>query len=180
MELLDIVDENGIPTGRSEERALVHRSGLLHRTAHLWLFRRRASGVQLLLQKRSDNKDSYPGCWDISSAGHIPAGQDWIPSALRELHEELGISARPEELIFCGVRHFSVDGNFHGEPFYDRQVSRVYAMERDLPEAAFALQPTEVQAVMWMDYEECVRSVNERRFPTCIFSEELRMLKSAF
>lgn len=180
MELLDIVDENGIPTGKSEERTFVHRNGLLHRTAHLWLFRRHISGVQLLLQKRSDNKDSYPGCWDISSAGHIPAGEDWLPSALRELHEELGVSARPEELIFCGVRRFSFDGDFHGEPFHDRQVSRVYAMERDLPEVAFTLQPTEVQAVRWMDYEECVRGVNERSFPSCIFPEELQMLKSAF
>jgi isopentenyldiphosphate isomerase len=29
--------------------------------------------LQVLLQKRSPDKDSYPGCLDISCAGHIPA-----------------------------------------------------------------------------------------------------------
>ena len=48
----------------------------------------------LLLQKRSENKDAFPGCYDISSAGHLPAGQDYLSSALRELEEELGIKAR--------------------------------------------------------------------------------------
>ena len=53
--------------------------------------------MELLLQKRSQQKDSYPGCYDISSAGHSPAGVDFIPSALRELKEELGLDARPVE-----------------------------------------------------------------------------------
>ena len=106
MELLDIVDENGIPTGAVIDRETAHREGIRHRTAHLWLLRRREGQVQVLLQKRSMEKDSYPGCYDISSAGHIPAGADFIPSALRELREELGLQARPEELILCGVRRF--------------------------------------------------------------------------
>ena len=55
-----------------------------HHTAHLWLLRRRPGRVQLLLQKRSLER-LLPGCYDISSAGHIPAGVDFIPSALREL-----------------------------------------------------------------------------------------------
>ncbi len=34
--------------------------GIRHRTAHVWIFRRRGGVVQILLQKRSDNKDSDP------------------------------------------------------------------------------------------------------------------------
>ena len=88
MELLDIVDEKGNPTGETVPREVAHREGIRHRTAHVWIFRRRGGVVQILLQKRSDNKDSDPGCYDISSAGHIPAGSDYIPSAVRELKEE--------------------------------------------------------------------------------------------
>ena len=91
MELLDIVDEKGNPTGETVPREVAHREGIRHRTAHVWIFRRRGGVVQILLQKRSDNKDSDPGCYDISSAGHIPAGRDYIPSAVRELKEELGV-----------------------------------------------------------------------------------------
>ena len=60
MELLDIVDEKGNPTGEVKERALIHREGLLHRTSHVWIARKnRKSGMDLLLQKRSAKKDSH-------------------------------------------------------------------------------------------------------------------------
>ena len=45
------------------------------------------------MQKRSADKDSFPGVYDVSSAGHLPAGEDFRKSAVRELKEELGISA---------------------------------------------------------------------------------------
>ena len=180
MELLDIVDENGIPTGAVIDRETAHREGIRHRTAHLWLLRRREGQVQVLLQKRSREKDSYPGCYDISSAGHIPAGVDFIPSALRELREELGLQARPEELILCGVRRFEYESVFHGRPFHDNQVSRVYALWRDVEPEALTLQKEEVERVDWMDYGRCVQGVSEGSFPNCIRMDELEMLKHAW
>ena len=74
MEILDVVDETGAPTGETVERAEAHREGVRHRTAHVWIARNRNGRIQLLLQKRCMQKDSFPGCYDISSAGHIPAG----------------------------------------------------------------------------------------------------------
>ena len=71
-ELLDIVDELGNPTGKVVEREIAHQKGIRHRTSHVWLVRKRNNKVQVLLQKRSHNKDSFPDCYDISSAGHIP------------------------------------------------------------------------------------------------------------
>ena len=106
MEILDIVDENGFPTGETVERKKAHTLGIRHRTSHVWIARIKDGKLQVLLQKRSDQKDSYPGCYDISSAGHIPAGVDFIPSALRELKEELGVDAAPEQLHLCGQRRF--------------------------------------------------------------------------
>ena len=41
MEILDIVDDNGIPTGKTVDRVTAHRKGIQHRTAHLWIARRR-------------------------------------------------------------------------------------------------------------------------------------------
>ena len=58
MELLDIVDENGIPTGRTIERTLAHATGAPHRTSHVWLLRKNPEGkTEILLQKRSTIKD---------------------------------------------------------------------------------------------------------------------------
>ena len=89
-EMLDLVNEQGDPIGRAVPRSEAHRLGLRHRTSHVWLVRRKNGVLEVLLQKRSDEKDSFPGCYDISSAGHIPAGQGFVDSALRELKEETG------------------------------------------------------------------------------------------
>lgn len=40
MELLDIVDENGKPTGETVERKIAHSEGIRHRTAHVWIVRK--------------------------------------------------------------------------------------------------------------------------------------------
>ncbi len=128
MELLDIVDEKGNPTGETVPREVAHREGIRHHTAHVWIFRRRGGVVQILLQKRSDSKDSDPGCYDISSAGHIPAGSDYIPSAVRELKEELGVDMNGDELIYCGQRRFRFERKFHGSMFCDNQVTNVYGL----------------------------------------------------
>lgn len=85
MEILDIVDERGVPTGETVERETAHARGIRHRTSHVWILRRRNQAVEVLLQKRSLQKDSHPGCYDISSAGHIPAGMGFVESAIREL-----------------------------------------------------------------------------------------------
>ena len=35
MEILDICDELGNPTGKTVEREIAHQQGILHRTAHV-------------------------------------------------------------------------------------------------------------------------------------------------
>ena len=75
MEIFDIVDEKGIPTGETIERTQAHEKGVRHRTAHIWIVREQDGKAQLLLQKRSAEKDSFPGRFDTSSAGHIQAGE---------------------------------------------------------------------------------------------------------
>lgn len=178
MEYLDIVDENGEPTGRVIDRETAHSEGIRHRTAHLWLLRKGPDGrLQILLQKRSYVKPSFPGCYDISSAGHIPAGDDYIPSALRELEEELGITAQADELIPCGIRSICVDRVFFGKDFHDRQVSKVFIMWKDIDESGFSLQKEEVDEVRWFDLDECIRAVNSNTLMHCIVPEELLMVQ---
>jgi len=177
MEILDIVDDDGYPTGATVEREKAHREGILHRTSHVWILRKKNHRIQILLQKRSENKDSYPGCYDISSAGHIPSGVDFKPSALRELKEELGYEAREEDLIDCGIRRFHFQAIFHGRLFLDNQVSRIYVLWLDLEPEQFVLQNDEVSEVKWFDFEECLKMVVENSFQHCIYIEELEMIK---
>jgi hypothetical protein len=61
------------------ERHLVHADGDYHGAVHVWIYVE--STGELLLQKRADRKDSWPGLWDISSAGHISAGDTSLITA---------------------------------------------------------------------------------------------------
>ncbi len=177
VELLDIVDEAGEPVGEVVPRDTAHTTGIRHRTSHVWVLRQRGDKPELLLQKRSYKKDSFPGCLDISSAGHIPAGVGFVPSALRELYEELGITAQAEELIYIGQRRFEVRDTFRGKPYWDRQVSNVYLLRRDMEAEEFSLQEAELDSVMWMDFSDCVQLVKYASAPTCIQMEELDMIR---
>ena len=176
-EFLDIVNEHGIPTGQIVDRDTAHLKGIWHRTSHVWLVRKKNDTVQVLLQKRAAIK-SFPGCYDISSAGHIPAGEDFIPSALRELKEELGVVAKADELICCGDRTIIWDDVFFGKEYHDRQYTRVFVLWKDLEETDFRLQQEEVESVRWMEFDLCMKSVENNAFLHCIEMEELLMVRN--
>ena len=176
-EYLDIVDENGQPTGEIVDRETAHAKGILHRTSHVWLARRKKGKVQILLQKRAKHKSSFPGCYDISSAGHIPAGNSYEVSALRELEEELGVKAEEKDLIYCGDRKVIWDDVFFDKPFHDRQISRVFLLWLDREESEFTLQESEVDGVLWMDFDQCYDSVQKNLFENCIVLEELEIIR---
>ena len=178
MEYLDIVDEYGRPTGKTIERTIAHEKGILHRTSHVWICRKHKSNIQILLQKRSRNKDSNPECYDISSAGHILAGSDFLESAIRELYEELGICADKNELLYCGQRRFCYKNIFHGKDFIDNQISNVYLLKCDIDAEKIKFQKEEIESIMWIEYYECIEKVRKNEIPHCIVLEELNMLKS--
>ncbi len=168
MEIFDIVDENGMPTGRTVERTIAHRDGIRHRTAHIWIIRKRDGVYECLLQKRSLVKDSFPGRFDTSSAGHVHAGDEVVSSALRELEEELGIRAQREDLIPAGKFPVKVDQIFHGKPFHDREIAFVFIYERPVDERSLILQKDEVDEVRWFSLDDAYRGTIENEDWCCI------------
>ena len=86
------------------ERSEAHEKGLWHRSAHIWVYNDKS---EILLQLRSANKIIFPNRWDVSSAGHIGAGEIPLDSAIRELKEEIGITDIAEDLHF-NLNQFSI------------------------------------------------------------------------
>ena len=166
MEIFDIVDEKGIPTGNTIKRSEAHAKGIRHRTAHIWVVRKTEDKIQVLLQKRAKNKDSFPGCYDTSSSGHILAGDEPCESARRELFEELGISAEAEDLDFAGCFRISYEKEFHGKLFRDNEVAFVYVYSKPIEISNLVLQKEEVESVEWfdMDYVQSVLEPRDARF----------------
>eukprot|EP00268_Persea_americana_P055416 TRINITY_DN643_c0_g3_i1.p1 TRINITY_DN643_c0_g3~~TRINITY_DN643_c0_g3_i1.p1 ORF type:complete len:926 (+),score=205.34 TRINITY_DN643_c0_g3_i1:55-2778(+) len=165
-ELLDVITETGEKTGISKPRGLVHQNGLYHRAVHVWIFAE--STQELLLQRRADSKDSWAGLWDVSSAGHISAGDKSLLTARRELLEELGVNLPKDafELIFVFLQECAInDGKYINNEFND-----VYLVTTPvpIPLEAFTLQETEVSAVkyiFWEDYKHLLEKEDENYVP---------------
>ena len=96
-EILPVVDEYDRVIG-AQRRDEVHRLGLRHRASHVLVF---DLAGRLFLQKRGLHKDSNPGLWDSSVAGHVDEGESYDQCCIREIKEEIGIQVGsvPERLF---------------------------------------------------------------------------------
>ncbi|XP_066333072.1 nudix hydrolase 3-like [Miscanthus floridulus] len=165
-ERLDVLNAAGEKTGVSKPRSEVHRDGDYHRAVHVWIYSE--STGELLLQRRADCKDSWPGQWDISSAGHISAGDSSLFSAQRELEEELGINLPVDafELIFVFLQECIINNG----TYTNNEYNDVYLVTTltPIPLEAFTLQESEVSAVRYMrcdEYKSCLEKESREYVP---------------
>ena len=122
-EIFEIVNEENQIIGTAFRHECHGNPSLIHRTAHVVVFNQKG---EILLQKRSKNKDIQPGKWDTAVGGHLDSGEDYETAAKRELAEELGINDDKIKLNFLfdskirneieseNVRVFSI---IHDGPF---------------------------------------------------------------
>lgn len=77
-EYFELLDEDGHHIGRVKERRPFTGDGDLHGGSHIWVIRdvKPDGHFQVLLQRRRYDKDSFPGCLDVSSAGPYDGGRD--------------------------------------------------------------------------------------------------------
>lgn len=91
----DILDENGVPTGRQTLRGqTILKSGEYHLVVHIWIV---SSDNRFLIQRRSENRKMMPGEW-AATGGAAISGENSFTAANRELFEELGIDSNTETL----------------------------------------------------------------------------------
>lgn len=117
-ELIDVLDEDGNKIGKIETRAKVHEKGLWHRIIVVSFIDRNG---HLLMQQRAFDKESNPGKWDVSAAGHVSSGQTSIEAAVREVAEELGIEITEKELkyILTYKNSRQIKENYIDKQIYD-------------------------------------------------------------
>lgn len=94
---MEIVDERGNVIGLAQRSEVHANPSLIHRVVHALVF---SPEGELLLQKRSLNKDVAPGKWDISVGGHVAVGEKPSLSVEREMEEELGIVCPGAEYLY--------------------------------------------------------------------------------
>lgn len=102
---------------------------------------------RILLQKRAPEMLMYPGCWDVSAAGHVDGGRTYEQAAALELSEEIGV--RDAELK--EIAHYYTDDPLWGG-VQARRFVKIYEIELDaLPRQ---LEQGEVSEVRWVTKEE--------------------------
>lgn len=183
MEYFELLQEDGTKLGKVKERKQVHKEGDLHGGAHVWVVRRKEHDIdtenmtyEVLLQKRKMDKDSFPGCYDVSCAGHMTKGETFLTTALRELEEELRIQAKEEDLTFLFDQRVEGKYQFHGQFFWNREVNFVYLLGMDVSLDTLSYQKEEIEELVWLELDKLVWEVRNQNPQYCIGVKEMERI----
>ncbi len=111
IELIPIVDKNNVVIG-IKDRTTAHKEGLYHKSVNVMIFN---SEGEILLQKRSANKEAYPLHWDCVSE-HLRPDESYLDAAIRGVQEELGIrKIIPAKIRDLHFQHYQYNGLTNNE-----------------------------------------------------------------
>jgi len=129
-------------------RAEMRARALRHRSVYIAVVN---DTNQLLVHKRADWKDVFPGAWDLAFGGVCDVGEDWDSSARRELAEEAGVTG---ELVDKGPVSFEAPGV--------ALIGRLYVCRHGGP---FSFNDGEVTATKWVDLDQLGEFVSSHDVP---------------
>ncbi len=158
-EIFDVVNEDDEVIGQ-EPRTTVHRTGLLHRGVHVWLF---APDGKVLIQRRTEDRATEPGALDCSVSEHVKAGEDYLSAALRGLKEELGIQGIDLKPVIKFKMNYGANDNEISEMFQ----GRLEAGDR------VRFDPVEVESVGFAELDELHKWLEEGVRPFSKWLEQM-------
>lgn len=137
-EKVDILDENGNPTGNLMTHTGTNLAGEWHAAVHVALY---TPDRRVLLQQRSKAIMFYPGQWELGVGGVVGAGESIYDAALREVEEEVGTLAHNlQPVTRWKYNHHVPSAGMHIKMF-------LYAFTAEIDPAHLNLQKSEVQDV---------------------------------
>ena len=105
----------------------------------------------LLVHKRAETKDIWPGWWDVAVGGVVGPGETWADAAVRELHEELGIEGVGLEFLGIGA-------------YRDSDVRLVAATFLCRTEGPFTFADGEITEAHWVSQTEIPVWLHAKQF----------------
>jgi isopentenyl-diphosphate delta-isomerase len=137
-ENVDILDDNGNPTGKIVTLTGANLAGYWHAGVHVALY---TADRRVLVQQRSKTIMFYPGLWELGVGGSVAAGESIYEAALREVDEEVGLLARNiEPITRWKYNHHLESQGMHAKVF-------LYAFMAEIDPTFLRLQKEEVQNV---------------------------------
>ncbi|MBO4632565.1 MAG: NUDIX domain-containing protein [Lentisphaeria bacterium] len=163
-EYFDLIeDATGKIIGRASRSECHGNPALLHRSVRVIVYHPNQRSI--LLQKRSRNKDIFPGRWDMAVGGHVDSGETPDQAAVREMGEELGLPpTQPLRKLF----QMKVRNHIESENV------QTYSTVSDGP---FQIQKQELDEVRFFSFDE-LRILLEKQPEqfTPLLIRELRVL----
>ncbi|KAJ1473802.1 NUDIX hydrolase domain-like protein [Baffinella frigidus] len=134
-----------VSAGYSLARTKVHSQGLWHRAVHVWLYQ---PDGRVVIQRRAQGKDTFPGLWDCSAAGHVTSGDTVLETVLKEVQEELGLAITASDLEPLGTIATSVSDSspVQGE-FTCNEYKSLFLLKFSGDVSELNFDPAEVEAV---------------------------------
>ena len=154
-EYVAIWDPDGQPTGKSCLKDEAHQKGWFHPTVHVWFY---TTSPSLLLQKRSLSKQTFPGLWDVSVAGHVSYKEPILEGALREVKEEIGLDIQAQDLHPIDIRE---NINRFENGVTDCEFQHVFLVKLETDVSQLRLQETEVDDIRLFSFEELKKCIHQ-------------------
>ena len=169
MELLDIVNENNMLTGKQENREVIHKEGLYHREVSIWIMNEKG---ELLLQRRSPTKKHSPKKWAITG-GHVTAGEEPIYVARKEIFEEIGLNVKEEEIEILFITKLEKKIS---DVQYNNHFSYFYFVKTDKKISEFIIQEEELSELKYISIQE-LENIIKNQDEEYVFSKGKYMIK---
>lgn len=157
-EMLDVVNKQDI-TIDQQPRGKVHRLGLWHRGAHVFLF---APDGKLLVQKRSADRVHAPSLLDCSVSEHVQAGESYLQAAHRGLKEEMGVEGITLKELYKFRMNYGVN---------DNEISVLYEGRVDPRQVQF--DPVEIDSIQYLRLDELQKLLDEDGEKLCFWFIQL-------
>ena len=82
-------------------------------------------------------------------------------------------------LFIAGSAGLNTKNSFTGKNSGTTRSANVYMLWRNKTDSDFAIQKSEIDTVLWMDFDTCVDMVKTKKTPNCIRMDELKMIAPA-
>lgn len=169
-EMFVVVDKNDNIIGTAPRKECHSNNKIIHRAIHVFIINKKN---EILIAKRSKNKDVYPGRLDFSTAGNVTAGEIYKQTAVREINEELGIEINESELIELGKLFFKGEN--------ESEIIMNFFVKKNVMKDELKLDKTEVQWAKYYKIEKIKQMLktNESSF-IGMFKESFELLCKHF
>ncbi len=150
MELVEIVDEKGLLTGKILDVDKAHEKSLLHEAVVIFIVN---DNGEVLLGKRSKDEQTDTNKWGLL-AGHVRAHEDKVETVKREIKEEINIDIQNEDIKRIGKTELNIEE-------HNSHLIYFYYIKVNIDISKCKLDKKEVTKLKWFKIDDVIDLINQ-------------------